>query len=40
MPKTSLPKEFLIFLENQGLLGPKKTVKGAPIVGGVSSDIW
>ena len=40
MPKTSLPKEFLIFLENQGLLESKKTVKSAPMFGGVSSDIW
>ena len=40
MPKTSLPKEFLVFLINQGLLEPRKAVKGAPMVGGVSSDIW
>ena len=40
MPKTSLPKEFLVFLKNQGLLEPRKAVKGAPMVGGVSSDIW
>jgi len=39
-PQSSIPSEFTLALRELGLAGARDTLRGEPLAGGVSSDIW